>query len=110
MDARNLHERTEFAWTHGICMDAPLNLHAGVVEIVSGGFDQSSPVQPVVELGLGGSLSVTHIRTQKQKDGWKSSCLKKSQKIQKIQKKTKKIQKIQKKTENLKIVKNGQKI
>ena len=40
MDAQNLHGRTEFAWTHGICMDAARKLEIGnwiVVELVSGG-------------------------------------------------------------------------
>ena len=68
MDAWNLHGRKESAWTHGICMDAPLNLHAGVVEIVSGRFDQSSPVQPVVELGGGWSERDTHKNTKT--EGW----------------------------------------
>ena len=81
MDARNLHGRTESAWTHGICMDAR-NLHGRTTEFACwcGGDSQwrvrpelSSPTRCRVRGG--GGLSVTHIRTQKQKDGWKSSCL-----------------------------------
>ena len=43
MDGQNLYGRTEFSWTHGICidaqnfLDAPLNLHGGVVDLVGGG-------------------------------------------------------------------------